>query len=338
MSKHIQLNIADPCHENWDNMTPAARGKFCGSCQKKVIDFSNMSDREVAQFFKRPSTCSVCGRFMQDQLDRSIQIPKKRIPWVKYFFQFALPAFLMSLKASAQKEIRLTGKVSAICSRQLMGDTILVSMEREVVDTTVIKGRVVDKKGEAISFASIMIKDTKIGVATDDTGTFSIKLKPGMKNIVLVASSVGFEMKEVNVKSGDQNNLIIQLNAKQMLAEVIVTSDISRKLGGLMWVTSIRSTRNIFTPFFRADSVKVYPNPVSSGGAINIDVVKSATGKTLIELYSMAGQKVYSTEVTMNNKNWRATLSLPSLVPGIYIVNVYFDEKKKAYSTKLVIE
>ncbi len=111
MSKKLQLSIATPCHENWDGMTPVekacpddpfGRGKFCGSCQKQVLDFSDMSDRQIAEFFKKPSTGSVCGRFMQDQLDRDLVIPKKRIPWLKYFFQIVLPAFLLSVKASAQ--------------------------------------------------------------------------------------------------------------------------------------------------------------------------------------------------------------------------------------------
>lgn len=103
MSKKLQLSIPIPCHENWEVMTPVEKGKFCGSCQKQVVDFSDMSDRQVAEFFKKPSTGSVCGRFMTDQLDRNIEIPKKRIPWVKYFFQFALPAFMISIKLSAQK-------------------------------------------------------------------------------------------------------------------------------------------------------------------------------------------------------------------------------------------
>src|SRR5882724_4735523 len=140
MSKHIQLNIADPCHENWDNMTPATRGKFCGSCQKQVIDFSNMSDREVAQFFKRPSTGSVCGRFMQDQLDRSIQIPKKRIPWVKYFFQFALPAFLVSCGARTQGKIKVDESKTEIATKSTCSPTVgIISMESETIaipDTT----------------------------------------------------------------------------------------------------------------------------------------------------------------------------------------------------------
>jgi hypothetical protein len=62
-----------------------------------------MSDRQVAEFFKKPSTGSVCGRFMTDQLERDIEIPKKRIPWLKYFFQFAIPAFLVSIRASRKK-------------------------------------------------------------------------------------------------------------------------------------------------------------------------------------------------------------------------------------------
>ena len=87
MSKKLQLQIPTPCHENWDAMTPVEKGRYCGSCEKHVMDFSRLSDREIAQFFKKPSTGSICGRFSTDQLDRAIDIPKKRIPWLKYFFQ-----------------------------------------------------------------------------------------------------------------------------------------------------------------------------------------------------------------------------------------------------------
>ena len=103
MAKKIQLTIPKPCHEDWNAMTPVEKGKFCGSCQKQVVDFSTMSDRQVAEFFKKPSTGSVCGRFMTDQLDRTLEIPKKRIPWLRYFFTIALPAFFLSIKTSATR-------------------------------------------------------------------------------------------------------------------------------------------------------------------------------------------------------------------------------------------
>lgn len=145
MSKKLQLTIAEPCHENWDGMTPVEKGKFCGSCQKQVVDFSEMSDRQVAEFFKKPSNGSVCGRFMSDQLDREIAIPRKRIPWVKYFFHIALPAFLMSMKVSAQKT---QGKVKVSTT-----DTVRIPVHNDY-RTMGMVARPMDKKP--------VIKDTVV--------------------------------------------------------------------------------------------------------------------------------------------------------------------------------
>jgi hypothetical protein len=99
--KKFELTIPKPCHENWDAMSPEDKGRFCGACQKTVIDFTDMSDRQVAEFFKKPAG-NVCGRFDGEQLNRVIEVPRKRIPWVKYFFTIALPAFLFAKKAAAQ--------------------------------------------------------------------------------------------------------------------------------------------------------------------------------------------------------------------------------------------
>ena len=70
MSKPFQLTIPKPCHEDWNKMQPEEKGKFCGSCQKQVVDFSNMNDRQVAEFFKKPSDGSVCGRPTGDTAHR----------------------------------------------------------------------------------------------------------------------------------------------------------------------------------------------------------------------------------------------------------------------------
>src|SRR5258706_2725101 len=142
MSKQLQLSIPTPCHENWYNMATVEKGKFCGSCQKEVVDFSNMSDRQVAEFFKKPSTGSVCGRFMTDQLERDIEIPKKRIPWLKYFFQFAIPAFLLSMKATAQGKVKVTETTKPAqkptCT-PIMGDVFTpVNKKQSLGDTTII--------------------------------------------------------------------------------------------------------------------------------------------------------------------------------------------------------
>jgi len=92
-------------------MVPVEKGRYCTSCQNQVIDFTNMSDQQLIAYFKKRNKDAICGRFMNDQLQRDILIPKKRIPWLRYFFQFALPALLASSKAASQGQVKMkTGK------------------------------------------------------------------------------------------------------------------------------------------------------------------------------------------------------------------------------------
>src|SRR5215510_5921768 len=144
MAKKLQLQIPTPCHENWEKMTQTEKGRFCASCQKQVIDFSNKSDREIAMFFKKPSTGSVCGRFMDDQLNRDIDIPKKRIAWLKYFFQILIPAFFISYRATAQGKVKVVTNVIAQPSKKItkgvcsstIGDTVINTALKNDVDTS----------------------------------------------------------------------------------------------------------------------------------------------------------------------------------------------------------
>ncbi len=66
----MKISINEPCHENWDKMTPNDKGAFCLSCQKNVVDFSNKTITQIKDFFKKKSESeSVCGRFDESQLD-----------------------------------------------------------------------------------------------------------------------------------------------------------------------------------------------------------------------------------------------------------------------------
>jgi len=215
MSKKIQLQISKPCHEDWDNMTPVEKGRFCSSCQKQVVDFSNMSDREVAMFFKKPSTGSVCGRFMTDQLYRDLEIPRKRIPWVKYFFQFILPGFLITTKATAQGNIRV--KTKSVCSKSLtkkeQGKLVFDNNEKMIfrtlglvgirtvdVEPRYISGKIIDDKGQPIPYVTIMIKDGRRGTISDELGNYQLMPEENWKELVLEFTSTGHEIKLVAVQ------------------------------------------------------------------------------------------------------------------------------------------
>jgi len=78
MKEQTHFHIPTPCHEDWDNMTPRDKGRFCASCSKQVVDFSLMSDQQVLNYFKN-ATGNVCGRFANDQLQRPmIETPQQK--------------------------------------------------------------------------------------------------------------------------------------------------------------------------------------------------------------------------------------------------------------------
>ncbi|MEO5948487.1 MAG: carboxypeptidase-like regulatory domain-containing protein [Chitinophagaceae bacterium] len=370
MSKKIALSIAEPCHENWENMNPDAnarpddpvgRGKFCGSCQKQVIDFSNMSDREVAQFFKKPSTGSVCGRFMTDQLNREIEIPKKRIPWAKHFFTFLLPAFLIS-KASAQNikmgkimpvekdtirtpmtsEYRTLGMVAPKNIEPFKADTIKVCVPELI--TNALKGKIVDEAGNAVPYASIQVGKSLNTYVADEKGEFVIHTELLGKNKSLLISSVGFESKEVTI-DGVNNFLKIEMKST-MLGEVVVTATSGLVKGeiiaGGVTVRRINEvdeivSRDIEVPISQ-NKFFIYPNPVLSGGNISLGVTMMEEGYYAVNFLSLSGQLMQQKEIWIDGEVRVLNIDVPKTAAGSYFL--VFTNKKtgKKMTEKIIIQ
>lgn len=70
--KTFAISIPKPCHEDWNKMTPDAKGAFCASCQKSVYDFSKKTDEEIIAVFEKEEKGKVCGRFTPAQLSRPV--------------------------------------------------------------------------------------------------------------------------------------------------------------------------------------------------------------------------------------------------------------------------
>jgi len=73
------MKIKSPCHENYKAMTSSNGGRFCQSCQKVVVDFTNMTEQEIKHYFQNSSTEHVCGRFKSVQLNEGNRV--ERIIW-----------------------------------------------------------------------------------------------------------------------------------------------------------------------------------------------------------------------------------------------------------------
>ena len=101
MKSKYSIQIPKPCHENWDEMSPNAQGKFCGSCQKNVIDFTNKSAVEIQNYLWEHKKQGICGRFEQTQLSRiTIQIPQQILWNQVHFHKMFLLALLLTMGTS----------------------------------------------------------------------------------------------------------------------------------------------------------------------------------------------------------------------------------------------
>lgn len=67
----IILQVKESCTADWGKMTAQEQGRFCGKCEKVVVDFSEMSDQEIIDQIKKSSR-GLCGRFYEDQLLREL--------------------------------------------------------------------------------------------------------------------------------------------------------------------------------------------------------------------------------------------------------------------------
>lgn len=96
---------------------------------------------------------------------------------------------------------------------------LLLSIGYIVAQTTKITGTVVDKNGEPVISASVVVKGTTVGTITGLDGTFSINI-PNDNN-TLVFSLIG--MKNIEAKA-TQGMKVVMLDDDRVLNEVIVTA------------------------------------------------------------------------------------------------------------------
>lgn len=221
------LQIPEPCHESWDKMDIEEKGRFCKHCAKQVIDFTSMTDRQViALLFNKKH--KICGRVSNNQLNRILTDENKNTTnnWLALLTGFTL----MSQTDQAQAGNTYFESLSFANNSYLVENNNAIFFETIMKkDTTplILRGIVLDNKGEAIAYASVMIKGTKIGVPSDAEGRFEIKIPfYAYDSVLLEASAVGYVNKTMMLKKSQQLegiNLVLDIREIETTTGAIVT-------------------------------------------------------------------------------------------------------------------
>jgi len=139
------IQIKTPCDANWQEMTPAESGKYCGACEKVVVDFSKMNDVQIKQYFTDYATQKTCGRFLDSQLERPLVVPSltaynkfinrlNQIPVARTILFFLTSASMwISSCVKNNDDTMITGDSIAVTesNTQLMHDTIATPEQRD---------------------------------------------------------------------------------------------------------------------------------------------------------------------------------------------------------------
>lgn len=200
MPGKLNISIPAPCHQNWQDMAVADKGRFCSSCQKHVVDFTTASDRQIAEAFKKES--NVCGRFLQSQLERDLVIPKEKSSlWMAASAAVVTFFTLGNNRLTAQSQKEQVTKTTAVSQKSFPGR---------------ISGIVVDEMSLPIAGAYIIIKGTKKATVSNSEGRFTIEAATGD---ILECRFVPFSTESVSINN--DTDLMITLKEGDIKAPCV---------------------------------------------------------------------------------------------------------------------
>lgn len=107
------------------------------------------------------------------------------------------------------------------------------------LNNQVITGKVTDKDGNPIPFATVKVVGKPIGVSADANGVFSLALKSNEKEIEIAA--VGFTAVIIKVEGLKVVNVVLQRNASANLMEVVVTGAYNVKRSAKSVASNVQS-------------------------------------------------------------------------------------------------
>lgn len=194
MAITYKISVPEPCAENWNEMTPTEKGRYCSVCATNVIDFSVMTDQEIAAYLKS-NKGKTCGRFASTQLNREIATKAK-------------PRNSMPYKIAASLLLASTSQwVVAQETQTYPSENHTQAQPKETQKTQTITrtitGIVLDDKKMPIEFVTISldIPNTEISVFSDENGRFELILDNVMpdSSISIIIEYQGHEAQTIDV-------------------------------------------------------------------------------------------------------------------------------------------
>jgi hypothetical protein len=161
----VSIGIERPCLEKWANMEAGAEGRLCGLCNKTVVDFSLMSDKDILTYLAGHKG-GLCGRLKQSQLNRPLEAAHG-ITRIKPISLRIAASMALVLGLSKVSSAQATGHTAAI-----IGDTIRVEQRQGLTVSEVSNIPLVEMKieGTVTSLEELPLEKVHYTLSVMETG------------------------------------------------------------------------------------------------------------------------------------------------------------------------
>ena len=178
-----QIEIKNPCSQDWETMHGNDIVRFCDHCTKEVTDVSTLTRKEAMRLVRR-SNGNICLRYEQDR--------KKRTPiFADKLYQITGRAGLAGSLLSAS--IALSTAAYAQSETPQLPNVEIAGQQNPVVKNTGISGYVTDPNGAVIPYTLVSLINEQTGdyrttsssaegfyeFSALPTGTYKIKFEAG---------------------------------------------------------------------------------------------------------------------------------------------------------------
>lgn len=211
MRQNYKLKINEPCSENWHEMTDIEKGKFCSSCAKPVIDFTNYSNSELIDTFKNTDK-KICGKLYSHQLDTPlVNNYKKRHS--SFIYKILSASILVGFSKVSFSQKQAT-PITEVYRTQ---DTLItIKPNSELSKTRIIKGCIMNENNDSIPFVNLEIQNSSLSTVTNLDGLFELLIPDSIinKKITLKIYSIGYETIYHVIEPTFEKSGVIKVNFK----------------------------------------------------------------------------------------------------------------------------
>ena len=217
MAKY-NIQLPEPCSEDWNQMTPMEQGRFCAVCEKQIFDFSTYTKEELIKEVQRKG--KLCGR-VPTQFIHTIEVEKTKPLGLKLNGLVAAAINLLVLTTATAVQ----GQEKVKVEQQVKESENIPETEQQHTKQTfgVIRGKVMDEEEQPLAGVDIRGRDYDLRTLTNLNGEFELKIPEGYPTKIKVEFQfIGMKTKILKVKNRTERVEVFMMEEDAMLGEVII--------------------------------------------------------------------------------------------------------------------